>query len=175
MTTQPRLIVKDAAGYGGIWREVHFDVWQSPGSAAQIRGRYEGQRVLMKELPPHKKLITVAVVSDEATKPLDDERRAVIDEGVKASVGRVKGAAVVIMATGFKAVIIRSVIAALTLLSGARYPSRTFDSVEAMCLWVATLLDANEATAPTADDVKRAYDEQARLAAATSVEAGSVL
>jgi hypothetical protein len=170
MAVPPRLIVKDSAGYGGIWNEVHFDVWKSPGSAAEIRARYECQRILMKELPPERKLITVAVVTDEATKPLDDERRAVIDEGVKASMGRVKGAAIVIMASGFKAVIIRSVIAALTLLSGANYPSKTFDAVDAMFVWVATLLDVDGAIGrrPSAEELKQAYEELARMAASST-------
>lgn len=125
---------------------------------------------MLSELPAHRKVITVAVVSDKATKPISDEQRAVIDENVKASIGRVKAAAIVIMATGFKAVIIRSVIAALTLLSGARYPSKTFDSVEAMAAWVPTLLDVDGAIgrAPNAAEVKQAYDELARMAASSS-------
>ena len=157
----PRLHVKDAAGFSGVWREVHFEEWTSPGSSAQMRIRLEKRRAFLEELPAHRKVITISIVRDDAIKPLDKDQRSTVDEGVAQVAPRAKCGAVVIDSSGFKAVIIRSIIAALTLVQGSKYPTKTFDNLDAMFAWIAPML---ESTA-TAEELSAAYRELVEVAA----------
>ena len=59
--------------------------------------------------------------------------------------------------SGFQAVIIRSVIAALTLVSGSKAETRTFDDVQAALAWLTPRLDGEGAQRPTLDDVAAAW------------------
>lgn len=176
-TSPTRLIIADAAGFSGVWREVHFDVWKTPGTAEQIRRRFAGQMQLLSDVGPDRKIVTVAVVSDEATRRLEGDSRAAVDEGVRLTDGRVKASAVVIEARGFKAVIIRSVLAALTLMQKTTHPTKSFDDVEGMFGWVAGFLDRGETNdasgrALSAVDVRAAFTEL-EAAAAAARQAGT--
>ena len=126
---EARILVADAGGFSAAFRNVHFDVWMTPGSAEQFRARYVVQHAWFKERGEGKS-VTISVIHPAAVKPVEGELRKVINESTLANMKFIKAGAIVILATGFRAAVIRGVIAALTLLTGARYPTKTCDAVD---------------------------------------------
>lgn len=163
--------MKDAAGFSGVWREVHFEEWTNPGSAAQLRARHAKRQGFLAELPAERRIVTIAIVREEATTPLNDEQRAAVGEGVAQVGARAKAAAVMIGARGFKAVIIRSIIAALTLVQRSRCPTRSFDDLEATFAWVAPMLDPADGNPITVAELAAAYRALLELAEQTQAAA----
>lgn len=152
----PQVILRDPGGFVGVWREVHFEKWSRRGTAAQIRARFEAQKQWIATLPAQRQIVTIAVVDGAAVAPLDRETRAAIDEGVAAMRPRVKASAVVLHADGFKAVVIRSILAAFTLV-GSRTQMKTFDDLGAALAWVGPVLDDDGGRAPTVDEAAAAW------------------
>lgn len=100
-----------------------------------------------------------------------DEQRAAVGEGVAQVGARAKAAAVMIGARGFKAVIIRSIIAALTLVQRSRCPTRSFDDLEATFAWVAPMLDPADGNPITVAELAAAYRALLELAEQTQAAA----
>ena len=152
----PRLLVKDAAGFTGVWREAHFEVWLKQGTPAMVRERFAAQRAYIASLAG-KLIITISIVHEEAIRPLDGEMREEVNRNVASLTPHVKGAAIVIKATGFKAAVVRSIIGALTLFTRAKYPTKTHDDEEPALRWAAGLLEPDGAHAIAGDELLAAY------------------
>jgi hypothetical protein len=163
MADEARLLIKDGAGFCGVWREVYFERWSSPGSVEQIARRFEAQRKFIDEVK-ERKIITVAVVDDAAISKLEPAQRKMIDEGVAASSARVKAGAIVLHAIGFKAAFMRGILAALLLVTRAAYPTKVESDIEAGLRFVLTHL----APGTTIDDVIRAWTTLERQASQAS-------
>jgi hypothetical protein len=164
----PRVLIRDPAGYAGVWRDLHFDLWLQPGGARQIRERAAAQMAWLATLPPERHVVSIAVVHGPAAKPLDAETRAALDQSVTETRPRVKASAVVLQAEGFKAVVVRSIIAALTLVNGSRTPMKTFDQVDGALAWAHPFLDDHGGRAPTLDEIAAAWGELQRQATAVA-------
>ena len=151
-----RRIVHDEYGWAGVWRDVFVEAWTKAGTPAAIRDRFEARRAFGAELAPGRKMVTVTIVHSAAAKPVDAETRAALQAGIDATDARMKGTAVVLLADGFKAVVIRSVIAALMLAVATKYPTKTFDGVDEALVWLTSLLDDDGGRAPTIDELRAA-------------------
>jgi hypothetical protein len=148
------LVHRDQAGWVGRYREVSIEVWHEPGAINTMKLRQELQRKLIAEMQP-KKIITFTVVHDNAIKPLDGDVRELLNKHIKECAPYVKAAATIIPATGLKAAIVRGIIASLTLLTGAKYPTTVSATEDEAYKWIAQHLDAGGTTA----ELSKIYDE----------------
>jgi hypothetical protein len=163
MADEARLLIKDGAGFCGVWREVYLELWAQPASVEQIKRRFEAQRAFINGLNG-KKIITVAVVDDAAIKQLEPEQRKLIDDGVKATTEIVKAGAIVIRATGFKAAFMRGILAALFLVTRATYATKVESDVEGGLRFILSHLDAPASI----EDTIRAWTTLEKLASQAS-------
>src|SRR6185503_15168057 len=77
-----------------------------------------------------RKVVTISVINPDAIRPVEGELRKAISETTQLAAPHIKAGAVCILATGFRAAVIRGIIAALTLLTGAPYPTKTCEDIE---------------------------------------------
>lgn len=157
--------MRDDAGCVGIWRDALFEVWAAPAGEDVIKARADVTLALMRSLPAGHKLVAITLVQERAIRVVDREAREAIDEKVKQAAPYTKGSATVIDASGFKAAVIRSISAALMMLSGVKYPAKTDGELLPALRWAAELLDPVEGGAIDADALAAAFDAFLVLAA----------
>jgi hypothetical protein len=144
------VIVKDQFGFAGTYRNLWFDEWRTPGDAVALRARFAAQREFIVEKPM---ICTVSIVRGDAIKPVEGEMREVMNEAVKDTKDNIRATAIVIESTGFKAAVVRGIISALTLLSNAKYPAKTFATLDEAVAFLAPLLTPAAST----DEVQAGY------------------
>lgn len=159
----PRLLTRDAAGYHAAWRDVVVEEWTAPGTAEHMRARH-GQTMAYLRALEGRKIVTVSVVHEAAAKPPSSELKDAIDEATKERTPHTKASAVVLLVPGFKAAVIRSIIAGVTMLTNAKMPTKTDGDVEAALRWAAQHLDGHGGRTPSADDLVAAYRAMQQLA-----------
>ncbi len=167
---QPRILSRDAAGHVGVWRDALFEVWAAPAGADILRARAGVVREhLTGALRPGQKLVFLTLVQERAIRAVERDAREVLDDRVRENAPYTKGAATIIQASGFKAAVIRSISAAMLLLSGVKYPAKTESELEPTLRWAAALLAPEGGQPVPADELIAAFD--AFLELATEAEA----
>jgi sorbitol-specific phosphotransferase system component IIBC len=135
------LVHRDDYGWMGRCQEVAIEVWSGPGGPEVVRQRYALQREGAQALSP-RQIIQLTVIHDAAIRPVDNETRKAIEEGVKSLSPFMKASVTVMPSSGLKAAIVRGIIASLTLVSGAKYPTKVVASLEEAFMFLAPFLDA---------------------------------
>lgn len=151
--------MKDAFGVAGSFRNLWIDEWRTPGDAAVLRARFAAQRELIVE---KNMICTISIVRERAIKPVEGEMREVMNESVKATKNNIRATAIVIDSTGFKAAVVRGIISALTLVSNAKYPAKTYATVDEAFAFLGPLLTPAATAAEVLAGYRALVDESGR-------------
>jgi hypothetical protein len=137
------------------WRDVLFEVWLAPGSAADIRAGAEAVRKHLARTTGQ--IIPISIVHPEAISAVDTEGRAAIAEQARHVDPRSKASALVILSGGFSGSIIRSIATGLNLLLPARHPNKIFDTMEAASSWLAPYLGPSRSLRSASDELVEVF------------------
>ena len=124
-----RILLTDACGFVGAYADVILTVWTTPGTVDVLRARHTVEHDFLQRRR-ERKGVTISIIQPAAVKPVEGELRKLINESTVANAPFIKAGAIVILATGFRAAVIRGIIATLTLLTGAPYPVKTCDNID---------------------------------------------
>jgi len=116
--------------------------------------RHALEREFVKRTKPGT-IITTTIVYEKAIVQLDQPKRDAVTANTKESAEFVRAGALIMVAPGFKAALIRGIVASLTLLTGAGYPFKVASHEDEAFDWLVPHLDKSMSRA----DLRRAYDE----------------
>jgi hypothetical protein len=128
----PSIVLRDDRVCGATWGAVFFEIWYGHGTAGHFRALGSEQVRFARSLPGQKMaLFTIVLMS--SIPQLDREVRQAIEDRSNAMMPHTLAAVVVLPTQGFGASIVRSVIAATSLLRRSHYPSKVCPTVDEGC------------------------------------------
>jgi hypothetical protein len=148
------LVRKDSAGWVGHFGDVFLQAYTVPAPVELVRERHQAERAFIDMMQP-KRIITGTIVHEPAIVRPSDELRAATTEHSKSTVAVTRAGFLVILAPGFKAAMLRGIVASLMLFTGAGYPFKVAASEIEAFDWLGTHLDKSMTKA----DLIRAYDD----------------
>ena len=156
MKEAPRIVLESAIVRVATWREVFVALWHTAGTATDVRAVHAQQRAFAQQIGQGERMISISIVSARAAVSIDAQMRQAVEEGTREFKERTKAAAIVIVAAGFGASAVRSLITALVLVNRPGYPTRVFDGEDAASRWAATLLTRGLASPVYEADLREA-------------------
>lgn len=139
----------------GSWRGVLLEDFRRPVTVAEVRTKYGEQLRFMRGAG---KCLVFSVVRPDAVGVIQPETRKVIDELSPSVDPYTEGAALVLLARGFAATVVRTVVAGMMLVRRSSYPARVYDSVDAGASWLAQYKPEKRAVRFEAQELARAYE-----------------
>lgn len=153
----PTIVLRDDRLCAATWGSVFFEIWYSLATPAHFRALSRHQVGFARSLPGQKlALFTVVLMTSFAA--LDRELRGEIDERSRAIAPHTLATVVVLPSQGFGASVVRSVLAASSLLRRSVFPSKVCPTVDDGCRWVVQHVPPMDDRPVTARDLHRACD-----------------
>jgi hypothetical protein len=134
--------------------DLFFISWRQKGTPEMFRTMVKHEEALLARFGG-KPLTHLTLISAEAVMKPSGELQAAIDERAKKAVGWVKAEALVIAADGFRASLMRSILAGVALVQRPAHPYKVTGDVGEACAWIAPHVTAPAGQTASGEDLRR--------------------